>query len=107
MIVINQRRRQPSKECALLMAELLRPGDRSRRLLKSQQRRLLNLPTSPCRLRAPAAFDAVLFTDPLPLKCGTELPQAAGYCHFSPSHAFWTLPDSSLTLHDLQNHLQF
>lgn len=106
MIVINQRRQQPSKECALLMAELLRPGG-DRRLLKPQQGRLLNLPSSPSRLGAPAAFDAVLFTDPLPLKCGTELPQAAGHCHFSPNHAFWILPDSSLTLHELQNHLQF
>lgn len=104
MIVINQRRQQPSKECALLMAELLGPGDR--RLLKPQQGRLAEPAQLPCRLGAPAAFDAVLFTDPLPLKCGTELPQAAGHCHFSPSHAFWTLPDSSLTLHELQNHLQ-
>lgn len=34
MIVINQRRQQPSKECALLMGELLRPGDTSKRALE-------------------------------------------------------------------------
>lgn len=90
MIVINQRRQQPSKECALLMGELLRPGDTSKRLLKSWHRRLLNLPTSSYSQRAPSAFDAVMFTDPLPLKYGTGLSKAAGYYHFIPSHAFWT-----------------
>lgn len=90
MIVINQRRQQPSKECALLMGELLRPGDTSKRLLKSWHRRLLNLPTSSYSQTAPSAFDAVMFTDPLPLKYGTGLSKAAGYYHFIPSHAFWT-----------------